>query len=70
MHHQTSVGERTLFVQGGGGVKTRIVFPYLEHAFDQYDQRVAIHRAELVITNVDPSEVYMTPPTALTLQGY
>lgn len=69
LQHQTSIGDRTLFVQGGGGVKTRIVFPYLEHAFDQYDQRVAIHRAELVITNVDLNEVYLTPPTALTLQG-
>ena len=69
LHHQTSVGEQVLFVQGGGGIKTRITFPYLEHAFDQFDQRVAIHRAELVITNVDLNEEYLTPATALTLQG-
>ena len=69
LQHQTAIGTDKLFVQGGGGVKTRITFPYLEHAFDQYNQRVAIHRAELVITNVDPHEVYLTPPTNLTIQG-
>lgn len=66
---QHNVGNNVLYVQGGGGVKTRITFPYLEHAFDQFDQRVVIHRAELIITNVDPEEIYLTPPSNLTLQG-
>ena len=56
-------------MQGGGGVKTRISFPYLEHAIDQYNQRVVIHRAELVISNLDFDEDYLTQPTALTIQG-
>lgn len=69
LYGQTALGDRVLFLQGGGGVKTRIRFPYLEHAFDQYDQRVVIHRAELIVTNVDFGEKYLVQPVALTLQG-
>ncbi len=69
LHNQTYLGNQVLFLQGGGGVKTRIKFPYLEHAFDQYNQRVVIHRAELVISNIDDEEVFLTQPTGLTIQG-
>jgi predicted small secreted protein len=67
--NQHDLGSKVLFVQGGGGVKTRITFPYLEHAFDNIDKRVVIHRAELVITNVDANEAFLIPPTNLSLQG-
>ena len=66
---QTAIGEQVLFVQGGGGVKTRITFPYLENTFAQYDNRVVIHRAELVITNAAPGEKFFVQPSILTLQG-
>lgn len=66
---QTSLGKNVLFIQGGGGVKTRISFPYLENTFAQYDNRVVIHRAELVVTNADPSEKYFIQPNIVTLQG-
>lgn len=66
---QQQMGERVLYVQGGGGVKTRITFPTLEKVFEEYDQRIVIHKAELVITNVDPNEKYLIHPTNLTLQG-
>ena len=66
---QTTLGEKVLFVQGGGGVKTRITFPYLENTFAQYDNRVVIHRAELVITNADPNERFFIQPSILTIQG-
>ena len=69
LQHESSLGSQVLYVQGGGGVKTRISFPYLEHAFEQFDNRVVIHRAELVITNVDRLEKYLIPPAALTIQG-
>lgn len=62
-------GEDILFLQGGGGVKTRITFPYLESTFDQYSDRIVIHSAELVITNVAPNEVYLIQPNLLTIQG-
>ena len=69
LHGQTTLGEDVLFIQGGGGVKTRITFPYLENAFAKYDNKVAIHRAELVITNADPNEQFFIQPNILTLQG-
>lgn len=69
LQHQTDLGSQVLYLQGGGGVKTRISFPYLEHAFDKFDNRVVIHRAELVISNVDHFEPYLTQPVALTIQG-
>lgn len=69
LHNETALGSDVLFVQGGGGVKTRITFPFLENTFDQYNKRVNIHRAELVITNVQPDEQFLIQPNLLTLQG-
>lgn len=66
---QRELGEQVLYLQGGGGVKTHITFPYLKDAFAQYDNRVVIHRAELVITDLDPDEPALTHPVALTIQG-
>jgi predicted small secreted protein len=66
---QTSLGKDVLFVQGGGGVKTHITFPYLENTFAELNNRVVIHRAELVITNVNPEEKVFIQPNLLTLQG-
>ncbi|MBO7629673.1 MAG: DUF4270 domain-containing protein [Bacteroidales bacterium] len=66
---QTSLGEQLLFIQGGGGVKTRITFPYLENAFAQYNNRVVIHRAELVVTNASPDERIFIQPSNITIQG-
>lgn len=69
LHGQHSVGEQILYVQGGGGVKTRITFPYLKEAFAKYNNRVVIHRAELVVTNLDPNEHSLIQPASLTIQG-
>ena len=66
---QASLGDKVLFIQGGGGVKTRISFPYLENTFAKFNNRVFIHRAELVITNAQPNEKIFVQPTILTLQG-
>lgn len=66
---QSSVGASKLFVQATGGVKTKITFPHLKDAFKSVNNRVIINRAELVITNVAPDEVYLIQPTALALQG-
>ncbi len=63
------LGRKVLFLQGGGGVKTRITFPYLEDSFASLDNRVVIHRAELVITNARPDEQFLIQPPGLTLQG-
>ena len=50
-------------------MKTRVTFPYLEDAFAKFDNRVIIHRAELVVTNVNPHETYLIQPNVITIQG-
>ena len=69
LQNHPGLGSQALFIQGGGGVKTRIKFPYLENAFKQFDNRVVIHRAELVITDIDYDEEYLTHPINLSIQG-
>ena len=69
LQNQQSLGNKVLYIQGGGGVKTRITFPYLEDAFEHIGNRVVIHRAELVITNMDPHEQFLIQPSNLSLQG-
>lgn len=64
-----SAGASTLFVQGTGGVKTKITFPYLKEAFQELGNRVVINKAELVIKNLSPDEAYLIQPIGLTLQG-
>lgn len=64
-----SVGASKLFLQATGGVKTRITFPYLKDAFKSLNNRVVVNRAELVITDISPDEVYYIHPSNLTLQG-
>ncbi len=69
LNGNTEYGRDKIYLQASGGVKTKITFPYLKEAFESLDNRVVINRAELVITNVSPDEVYMVYPSALTLQG-
>ena len=64
-----TVGASTLFVQGTGGVKTRISFPYLKDSFKELGNRVVINKAELVIKDLSPEEVYLLHPVGLTIQG-
>ena len=69
LQNHRELGSQALFVQGGGGVKTRIKFPHLENSFKQFDNRVVIHRAELVISDLDYDEEYLTHPINLSIQG-
>ncbi|MBR4135405.1 MAG: DUF4270 domain-containing protein [Bacteroidales bacterium] len=62
-------GTSTLYVQGSGGVKTVITFPYLQDAFQSLGNRVVINKAELVIKDLSPDEQYLVHPVNLTLQG-
>ena len=64
-----TLGASTLFVQGTGGVKTKISFPYLKDAFKELDNRVVINKAELIIKDIAPGEAYLLQPVGLTLQG-
>lgn len=69
LNDNKALGKKVLFLQGGGGVKTRLTFPYLADAFKDLNNRVVVHKAELVITNVRPDEQFLIQPATLTLQG-
>jgi len=69
LQNRREIGQDVLFVQGTAGVKTRVEFPYLLDAFKQYNNRVVINRAELVMTNVAPWEAHLAAPNSLALQG-
>ena len=66
IHKDTLLGEKTLYVQGLGGIKTKISFPHLKTL---KDKRVVINKAELVISNIGDELSIYPPPTRLTLQG-
>lgn len=66
-HDSTSVSQ--LYVQAMAGVRTKISFPYIRQKFASLDNRVVINRAELIISNHNPSEPIFTHPTSLSIQG-
>ena len=66
IHKDTLLGKNTLYVQGFGGVKTKIAFPHLKAL---RDKKMVINKAELVITNIGEDLSMFLPPTRLTLQG-
>jgi hypothetical protein len=61
-----AVGDKMLYLQSTGGIKTKIDFPYLADLFK--GQNVIINRAELVITNMLPDEMYLKSPTNLNIK--
>jgi len=62
----TLLGKEFLFLQGMGGVKVKIKFPYLKSWFN--NQKVVINDAQLVLTNASASDVFKNPST-LTLRA-
>ncbi len=69
LNGERSVGDKTLFAQASGGIKTVIRFPNIQNAFKSLNNRVVVNKAELVICNVDPDEKYLVQPSGLSLQG-
>jgi hypothetical protein len=57
--------DQQLYVQASAGVKTIIHFPYIKEAFK--DKKVAIHKAELIITRSDDDYSVFYQPPALDL---
>lgn len=69
LHGNANLGAQKLYFQAGSGVKTKITFPYLKEAFAEHNNRVVINRAELVIQDISPDELFYIHPAALTLQA-
>lgn len=62
----TLLGKEFLFLQGMGGVKVKIKFPYLKDWFN--NDKVVINDAQLVLTNASTSDVFLNPQS-LTLRA-
>lgn len=58
-----------LYLQSMGGVRTRIGFPGIRERFSAFNNKVVINRAELVISNCNPSEAVFTQPSGLSIQA-
>ena len=62
----SSLGGEVLYVQPTGGVKTHVDLTKLTEW--SAGKNIIINKAELVITNLNPSETELTPPSNLGLQ--
>lgn len=68
INHDTTHISR-LYLQAMAGVRARIGFPGIRERFAAFDNKVVINRAELVISNCNPSEAIFTHPTGLSIQA-
>ena len=59
------LGEKMLYVQSMGGIKTKITFPFVKETF----KNVVINKAELVITNIGESLEKYPAPNKLGIQA-
>ncbi len=66
-HDTTNI--RRLYLQSMAGVRTRIEFPGIRDRFSVFNNKVVINRAELVISNCNPSEAVFTHPSGLSIQA-
>jgi hypothetical protein len=67
LHENQSLGEKQLYVQASGGVKTKITFPYIKHL---KDKKIVINKAELVITNIEDDIILSNYPSPNRLSMY
>jgi hypothetical protein len=66
LHNNTSLGEKMLYVQSMGGVKTKITFPHIKAL---KDKNMVVNKAELVITNIGEDLHLYPPPVRLGIYG-
>ena len=66
LNNDTLSGEKILYLQSMGGVKTKITFPNVK-AFK--NKRIVINKAELVITNIGEDLDLYPQPNRLGIQG-
>jgi hypothetical protein len=67
LHGDTLLGEKILYVQASGGVKTKITFPNIKTL---KDKKIVINKAELVITNIEDDLILSNYPTPSRLSLY
>ena len=62
-----SLGETKLYLQSGGGIKTKLQFPNIKETFKE--KNIIINRAELVITNISMDEDFFFQPPRIEIRG-
>jgi len=72
--NHTTPSDTTIYLQGLGGLRSKISFPYIQNLFKSLGGagNVVINRAELVLTPVPLSDIpaYLTPQIKLSLYRY
>ncbi|WP_183575454.1 DUF4270 family protein [Mucilaginibacter sp. X5P1] len=72
--NHTTPSDTTIYLQGLGGLRSKISFPYIQNLFKSLGggSNVVINRAELVLTPVPLSDIpaYLTPQIKLSLYRY
>jgi hypothetical protein len=66
VHHDTVLGKSDLYLQGLGGLKVKIRFPYLQ-SFEK-GHYVAVTNAQLIIKNVQTDTTLAPPPDLVLVQ--
>jgi hypothetical protein len=63
----TTTGRKTFYIQGLGGLRSKISFPYLKNIIKTIGADVVINRAELIVTPVPGSIIPFAPLPKLSL---
>jgi hypothetical protein len=63
----TTTGRKTFYIQGLGGLRTKISFPYIKNIIKTIGGDVVVNRAELIITPMPGSTVPFAPLPKLSL---
>ncbi|MDB5031587.1 DUF4270 domain-containing protein [Mucilaginibacter sp.] len=66
----TTTPGKGIYIQGLGGLRTRISFPYLKNIVKSLGSNIVINRAELVITAAPGSTIPFAPVRKLTIYRY
>ena len=66
----TTTGRKTFYLQGLGGLRSKISFPYLKNLIKTIGGDVVINRAELIVSPVPGSTIPFAPLPKLALYKY
>ncbi|MDB4924511.1 DUF4270 family protein [Mucilaginibacter sp.] len=70
LNNTTTTSGKAIYLQGLGGLRTRISFPYLKNIVKSLGSNIVINRAELVITAAPGSTIPFMPVRKLTIYRY
>lgn len=66
----TTTSRNTFYLQGLGGLRAKISFPYLKNIIEQVGSDIVLNKAELVVTPVSGSTIPFAPLPLLSMYRY